>query len=78
VIVLRGKLKNDRLYIGKGIPFVEILPLNGEMVKIVDSENHYAFGKRYKIEGRDEWFEESCFEFIHLEKEDLQCLKPKN
>lgn len=33
-------------------------------VAITDEETHPIWGKRYKIEGSTEWFEENCFEHV--------------
>lgn len=55
-----GKLKND-LRIGDR----RLFGLHGSrIVEIVDTENHPIYGKRYKILGYDNWFEENCFEYI--------------
>lgn len=53
----RGILKDGRFFIGRDIP---VYPMSGE-VSIVDEEDHPIFGKRYKIFGYGEWFEENCF-----------------
>jgi hypothetical protein len=58
---MKGKLRNGEFFIGNR---VLINPPECDVVTIVDQEIHYVFGKRYKILGRKEWFEENCFEYV--------------
>lgn len=63
-IIKKGKLKSTSLLIGNHEAFtVHGIPENME-VKITNEENHHIYGKRYKIIGYDEWFEENCFEYV--------------
>jgi hypothetical protein len=57
-----GKLKQTDFYVGNKKYF--IVPTRGKIVTITESENHPIFGKRFKILGMNEWFEENCFEYI--------------
>ncbi len=59
---MQGKLKHGRFRIGHNKPFY----ISSGIVKITDTENHPIYGKRYKISGYDEWFEENCFEWIKI------------
>ncbi|MFA5307756.1 MAG: hypothetical protein WC365_09965 [Candidatus Babeliales bacterium] len=52
------KLKDGHFYIGNRERFCAP---KGEVV-ITEVENNPLWGKRYKIEGYEEWFEENCFE----------------
>jgi hypothetical protein len=57
-----GKLKDGEYRVGHNRHFV--VPHKGQEVNITDTEDHFIWGKRYKIEGYDEWFEENCFEYV--------------
>lgn len=55
--------KNGNFFIGDKRPF-DVPNANGNRVEIAEKENHPIYGKRYKIVGRNEWFEENCFEYV--------------
>jgi hypothetical protein len=57
-----GTLKDGKFRIGAGTPYLIML----DRVVIVDEEEHHLWGKRYKISGCDDWFEENCFEKIEV------------
>lgn len=60
---MKGKLKDvDFFYIGNRNAFNKVT--GGKVATITDSENHPIFGKRYKILGYNEWFEENCFDYV--------------
>jgi hypothetical protein len=69
VIIVKGKLKKDQLFIGAGNSRPIVVP-NGEAVTIVDMEDHPLWGRRYKVLGFDFWFEANCFDYVDLEDED--------
>jgi hypothetical protein len=58
---MEGKLKDGQFLVGARTHY---LYSDGQIVKIINEENHPIFGKRYKVEGHDEWFEENCFEWV--------------
>lgn len=58
-----GTLKKTNLFVGNGERFLDIP--SGAKVEIVDEEDHYLYGKRYKIKGYEEWFEANCFSDIN-------------
>lgn len=58
-----GKFKKGEFAIGDRKPF-HLPNGEGKRVEIAKKENHPIWSKRYKIVGRDEWFEENCFEFV--------------
>ena len=59
--MIQGKLKDGQLFIGDKLHY---MMSTGQIIKIINEENHPIFGKRYKVVGCDEWFEENCFEYI--------------
>jgi hypothetical protein len=61
---LIGKMKEGPFYIYGGEYFGRKNFPRGQIVNIVDYEVHPTYGKRYKIEGYIQWFEESCFDYI--------------
>lgn len=61
-----AKFKDDQLFIGNKRHFY-LRDGRGKRVKISEEENHPVWGKRYKIIGYTEWFEENCFEYVKEE-----------
>jgi hypothetical protein len=59
---LKGLLKTGEFKIGAGHIYSN--SLQGRVVNIIAVENHPAFGKQYKIEGSEHWFESSCFKWV--------------
>jgi hypothetical protein len=59
---VKGKLKNGEFHIGHRNAFNKVT--GGKEMKITDYEDHPIWGKRYKIYGFNEWFEENCFEYV--------------
>lgn len=57
---VNAKLKCDLL-----IGWNEIYPIHEKNVVITDYEDNKLYGRRYKIEGDDDWFEENSFEYIN-------------
>lgn len=57
----KALLKNAKFAIRSGASFDAPA---GEIVNIIDEEEHFVYGKRYMIEGYDAWFEEKCFEYV--------------
>jgi hypothetical protein len=61
---VEGKLKEGFFFeIGNRQPYHGYLP-KGKIVTIVESEDHFLWGKRYRIAGYKEWFEANCFEYV--------------
>lgn len=61
-----GKLKDGQFQVGREFGYT--VPERGKEVQIVETEVDPIYGKRYKIAGHDEWFEENCFEYVKNSK----------
>lgn len=59
-----AKFKNINFKVSDGKDFYLNKNDMGRKVIITDEEVHPTYGKRYKVLGYKEWFEENCFEYI--------------
>lgn len=58
-----GKFKAGEFHIGNDQP-IRLPNVSGNRVQLAEKEDHPIWGKRYKIVGRNEWFEANCFEYV--------------
>lgn len=61
-----GKFKSQGFKIGNGTTFYINSSDVDKEVAITDTEIHHTYGKRHKVYGYNEWFEENCFDYIRV------------
>jgi hypothetical protein len=61
---MQAKFKSGELMVGGASYARHFKYAIGEIVNITDTEDHPTYGRRYKVEGYNEWFEENCFDWI--------------